>query len=265
MNRIVTIIEQILSEPHSSLLKGILLGSKANFSPELYQALISTGTVHLIAASGQNISIVTRVVSDISLRWGRRVSLAVTLASIMVYAILVGGDPPIIRASIMGSFSLLAVYFGRQNWSLLSLFWAGILMYIINPAWIATLSFQLSFLSTLGIILLAGTAYSKPKTFIEELKKELVLNLKVTLAAQLFTLPILVTTFRELSLISPVTNLLVGWLIGPIFILGGLATIFGLLYLPAGQLAGWLLWPLLSFVIRVIELTARIPYAVFEF
>jgi len=161
----------------------------------------------------------------------------------------------------MGSLSLLAVYFGRQSWSLLSLVLAAGIMLIINPSWIDNLSFQLSFLATLGIIIFGQTKYSKSQSFFDEVMRELKISLRITLAAQAFTLPLIFFTFRQVSLISPVTNVLIGWTIVPIMVLGFVLSISGWIYLPLARIAGWLVWVPLTYLVEVVKLTALIPFA----
>ena len=164
VNPFLEVINQSLPEPQASLLSGILFGVKYSFPQDFYQALVSTGTIHIIALSGQNISILTKIISDISSPLGRRKSVFISLFGIIAFVIFVGIEATLIRAAIMGSMSLLAVYFGRKKWSLLSLVLAGGLMLIINPAWGANISFQLSFLATLGIILFSQVEIYKPKS-----------------------------------------------------------------------------------------------------
>ena len=122
-NPFIEVINQVLPEPQASLLNGILFGIKAHFPKELFEALITTGTIHIIALSGQNISILTAIVSKMTLPFGRKLSCLLTVAGVVGFVIFVGVEATTIRAAIMGSLSLLAIYFGRKNWSLLSLFW----------------------------------------------------------------------------------------------------------------------------------------------
>ena len=197
LNPFVDIINQVLPEPQAGLLNGILFGIRANMPKNFYEALITTGTVHIVALSGQNISILAKVISEITLRCGRRISIWITFSSIIGFVLFVGFEPTLIRAAIMGSLSLLAVYFGRKDWSLLSLILAAGMMLIVNPSWIDNLSFQLSFLATLGIILLSsGTPLKRAKNLVEEIKNDLLLNLRTTLSAQIFTVPIIFIPFR---------------------------------------------------------------------
>jgi competence protein ComEC len=264
-NPFIDIISKVLPEPQAGLLNGILFGLRANLPKDFYQSLITTGTIHMIALSGQNISILTSIVAKLTIPLGRKISSIISVLSISGFVIFVGLEPSIIRAAIMGSLSLFAIYFGRQNWSLLGLILAAGLMLIIHPAWIRDVSFQLSFLATLGIILVGGAKYNKPKSAGEEIIRELNVNLRTTLAAQLFTLPIILTRFGRISIIAPITNVLIGWTISPIMILGFILSLVGWLYLPLAMIVGWMVWVPLTFIIQIIEFTAKLPFAEIKF
>jgi len=83
----------------------------------------------------------------------------------------------------------------------------------------------------------------------------------VTLAAQITTLPIILYNFRQLSLVTLLTNFLILPAQPGVMLWGGVATVAGLIWLPAGQVLGWIAWLFLSYTIRAVELTARVPYA----
>lgn len=264
-NPFIGIVNQVLPEPQAALLNGILFGIRAQLPRELYEGLITTGTVHIIALSGQNIAILARILSEVTLIFGRKVSSLMTLAGVVGFVAFVGGEPTIIRAAIMGSLSLLAVYFGRQSWSLLSLVLAASTMLLVNPSWIIDLSFQLSFLATLGIILFVSTGSSQKRGGWAEALREIKINLRTTLAAQIFTTPLIFLYFRRISLIAPLTNLLIAPMIGPIMGAGILLSLLGWLYLPLGILLGWLVWVPLTFILSVVDLAKRIPYAAISY
>lgn len=284
-----SIINQLLPEPHAGLLNGILFGTKATLSKDFLDALITTGTLHIVALSGMNISILASIISTSLLRvFSRRIASLLTVGSIIGFVWFVGPSASVIRAAIMGCITLLAVVFGRQTWGLYSLFIAGGIMLMIHPAWIGDLSFQLSFLATLGIILFGGAtevassslrgvsdeAISKisersPRFGIHRtlamtmhsLYSFLENDLRTTLAAQAFTIPLILLTFQRISLVSPLTNILIGWIIPPLTVLGMGTAIAGYIFLPLGQLFAWFAWVLLHYLILVIELTSRLPFA----
>lgn len=257
-----------LPEPHASLLKGILFGKTASFQPEFYQALITTGTLHVVALSGTNISMIINMVSKITYPLGRRIGGLVSLLSVAAFIMFVGPSPSVVRAGIMGAITILAVLFGRQKLTLLSLLIAAIVMILIDEEVILTPSFQLSFAATLGIILFTGKVKANKKAdsgffalILADLKHIAAENLKVSLAAQVFTLPIVIFTFGRYSLISPVSNVLISWTIFPIMILGISACALGLISNSLGQMISFINYFFLEYFVLIIELTAKIPFA----
>ena len=265
-NPFVPVINSLLQEPHASLLNGILFGIRASFPGYLYQSLIDTGTLHIIALSGMNISILANLVAKTSVVLGRKASSIITISLIVLFILFVGPSPSVVRAAIMGSLSLISVYFGRQYWALLSLFLASGIMLIPNISLINNISFQLSFLATLGIILAGKKLQRQIK---KGLKNRLISflkdNLYLTLSAQIFTLPVILINFRRLSLIAPIANLSVGWVIQPIMILGFITSIMGWIWLPLGIIPAWFTWVPLTYLITVVNLLAKIPGASISF
>ncbi len=246
-----SVINQLLPEPHAGLLNGIIFGTKAAIPRELYDALVTTGTLHIVALSGMNITIIVRVMHAAFLRMvSRRITNLLTILFIAGFVWFVGPSASVIRAAIMGSLVLLATVLGRQNWSMFTFALTCAVMILIKPQWIGDLSFQLSALATLGILLFARTT-GNPITD----------DLRVTLSAQVFTIPLILFTFQRISFISPLTNILIGWVIPILTPLGMAVALAGWMFLPLGQVFSWAAWVLLEYLIIVIELTAKIPFA----
>ncbi len=261
VNPFISVINQVLPEPQAGLLNGILFGIRSNLPKDFYNALITTGTIHIIALSGQNISILTRVISEITLVFGRTISILLTIFSIVSFVIFVGPSSTIIRAALMGAITLIAVYFGRQSWALLSLILTAGIMLIINPSWIGEISFQLSFLATCGIILFVRQEAAKSTSLMKEIFQDLKINFKTTIAAQIFTIPAIWLHFHRISLIAPLSNVLIAWTITPIMILGFALSLLGFIFLPLGKLVALIVWVPLSFIAAIVNLTAKIPFA----
>lgn len=247
------VLARLLPEPHAGLLSGILFGTRATMTKELIDAFVTTGTIHIVALSGQNLSIFTGTLASwLSSLVSRRIASLLIIFMLVGFLWFVGPSPSIVRAVIMGSLTLLAVIFGRRNLSLFSLLLAVSIMLLLNPLWISDLSFQLSVLATLGIILFGGAGRSA--NFV-------VSELRITLAAQLLTTPLIFFHFHRLSLIAPITNVLIGWTMPFIMGFGWMAAIAGYLWLPLGFLPAWCSWVLLSYVLRIVEVTAKVPFA----
>src|SRR3989338_9025540 len=188
-NPFISSINSLLPEPHASLLNGIIFGYKAQLSPALYQSLVDTGTLHIIALSGMNITILASLTANATLFLGRRLSSLVTIGLIVLFVMLVGMSPTVVRAAIMGSMSLLAIYFGRQYQALLALVLTSLIMLLFDFDLLKSLSFQLSFLATLGLILANRKGERYPlKNSLDQVIYSLKENFRLTLYAQLFTL-----------------------------------------------------------------------------
>lgn len=264
---------EYLPEPQAALLSGMVFGVKASMPRDFYTALKTTGTIHMIALSGMNISILINILGTLLMFFGRRVSAVLTIIWIGLFVWFVGPSASIVRASIMGSLGLIGVYLGRQYYSLLALVFAAITMLFWQPSWLFEIGFQLSFLSTLGIVLLGGSSslvtssasIKQAKSLLKLILQPLWLDLRLTLSAQLFTAPVILWNFRQLSLAAPLTNALVGWVVQPITILGFVAAASGFFVRPVGQLISWLAYPLLTYFIWVVEWTATLPLASVSF
>jgi competence protein ComEC len=270
------LIGQILPEPHAGLLSGILFGTKATIVPVLRDALIATGTIHVTALSGANITILVSLVGTLLLTiFSRQITAVLTCGIIIGFVWFVGPSASVVRAAIMAVLTLFSTIFGRQYTALLSLGFAVIIMLGMNPRWMFDLSFQLSVLSTLGIVLfctkkqLDYEEWKKqqkelaefPRHFVKTFYRLIENDLQMTLSAQVFTIPVILFTFGRLSLVAPLANILIGFVIPPLTVVGLLAVTLGFLWLPLGQMAGWVLWVLLSYILFVVELCARLPFA----
>ncbi len=289
LTELTSVIRQTLPEPHAGLLVSLMFGTKSALPRELYDALIVSGTIHIAALSGQNLSILGRLVSDqlVGLM-GKRIASALTLVLFVWFVLFVGPSPSIVRAAIMGSLSVLAVLLGRQYLALLSWGVAVGGMLIFNFSWLTDISFQLSALATLGIILFgkvnAGPATIKDQDSSENgdqrernqnidrrtsiqswipqaLTSGIKDDLRLTLAAQSLTVPLILFHFHRISLVSPLANLAIGWVIGPLTGLGWVTVVAGWAWLPLGQTFALIDWLFLEYLVRTIQFMSRVPLA----
>ncbi|MGQ9500480.1 MAG: DNA internalization-related competence protein ComEC/Rec2 [Anaerolineae bacterium] len=260
------VITHILPEPHAALLSAILLGERSGIPASLYAQFNATGTSHVIVISGSNIAILCGVLLAVVTRLaGRRIALYVSLIGIAAYVLLAGADAPVIRAAIMGGLYVLALRFGRRSEVRTSLVLAAVLMTMVNPAWIRDPGFQLSFSATAGLIWLTPLLENVLASWIGRLQGVAALasgllgdGLVVTLAAQIATLPVTAYHFARISPVSLLTNVLIVPVQPLIMLSGALATLSGLIWLPVGQVLGWLSWLPLTWMIRCVESTAHI-------
>lgn len=245
-------LRRIFPMPESSFFSGILLGIQSDIPDYLYKGYQASGTAHILVISGFNISIL----AALFLRFFRRVlpygwdALGAFLA-ISVYTLMVGAQPPVVRAAIMGCLGLPAYLFGRRLLGLHSLVFTAALMLLFSPALVSDVSFQLSFLATLGIFCFADPLQNIFKFLVarrfgeESMPAWFALfsdTLLVTLAAQFAALPAIIYHFGYFSVYSLLANLLVLPVQPLCMILGGVALLIGLAIEPLGLILAWFAW-----------------------
>lgn len=251
------LVNRFLPSNSSGLINGVLFGTKANMSPELTKKMQETGVIHVIVASGYNISIVAGFLLMVFVRFfHRRIALIFSLIGIILYTIMAGAQPPLVRAAIMGAIAYLAQFAGRESIAVYCLAFAAFLMQIAYPLIYFDISFQLSFLATAGILLvcprLKGKIYNLP--FIGE-------NLRTTIGAQLLVMPVLIANFNSISLISLIVNALVLPTVPLMMLLGTTMVVFGLLFYPFGVIISWLAWVPTAYFLGIVDLFSKPSWA----
>ncbi len=261
----------VLPEPQASLAQGLVLGLRGDIPLEVRQEFARTGTAHLLAISGVNLSIVAGILLSLA-GWllGRRygVYIWISLATIWLYAILTGGSAPVLRAAIMASLFLATELLGRQRNAAPAFFFTAALMAVVSPAILREASFQMSFAAIGGLIFIyprleplcripSGTGENDSP--IACASRPVMDGLGVSIAATLAVWPLIAHYFGTISPVGPVATLLTMPAVPAAIGTGLLASAAGLVFLPAAQLLGWLVWVPLSFILVVVSLSDRIP------
>jgi competence protein ComEC len=267
--RALSTLYRLYPDPEAALLAGILLGVENGIPRQVSQAFRDTGTAHIIAISGFNITILAglflKIFSRLLGRW--RGALAAGIG-ISLYTLLVGASPSVVRAAIMGGLSLFARQVGRRQDGLNSLAFVAALMALWDPLVLWDVSFQLSFAATLGLVLYGSPSQAVvasvagrvlPPTEAQRLASLVGEYFLFTLAALVVALPVTIYHFQRLSLSALIANPLVLPAQPAVMVLGGLAVLLGMLWLPLGQVAAYLAWPFVVYTIRMVELLGRIP------
>jgi competence protein ComEC len=265
--RALAVLRRLFPEPEGALLSGILLGDDSSIPRDLQLAFAQTGTSHIVAISGFNISIVAAVFLALTRRLPRRIpGWLIAAVGIGIYTVLVGATPSVVRAAIMGGLAIVARQMGRRSHGLTSLFLAGALMTAVNPWTLWDVGFQLSFAATLGLILYADPLQEAVERLLSRLGKERARALAstasevflITTAAQITTIPIMLYQFQSLSLVAFIVNPLILFVQPMLMIAGGAAVLAGMVWLPAGQALAWTGWAPTAYTIRIVEWGARI-------
>lgn len=247
-----------MPEPEAGLASAILFGDDKAVSKDLLDKFNSTGTRHIMAVSGQNISILVMIFLNFALSIGanRRIAFYFSFVSIIFYIILIGMPASAVRAGIMGLLILTAERMGRLSVSYRALVFAGVLMLIVNPSLLVfDAGFQLSFAATMGIIFIYPmfTKYLKKIPNIMEVRS----SLAMTIAALATTLPISLFSFGQFSLISPLANILIVPMVPLVMIVGFVIIIINAILPFLAQIIGWLTWLILAYEIKIVETLSR--------
>ena len=238
-------IENQMPFEESSLLSGILLGIDWHIPRYLEDAYRVTGTVHIIAISGFNIALITGLI----IRLFRRIFTPVwagilAILAVLFYTLMVGAEPSVVRAAIMGSLSIPAYYIGRRIIGLYSLTLAAAVMVLFNPLLLWDIGFQLSFLATLGLMVLADPVVKWFQKLLEnrfsvmtsQAAEPAVVLIISTLCAQFAVSPVLLEFHPVLQLYSLPANLIILPLQPPLMVLGGAAVLAYFIFPPFGAL-----------------------------
>lgn len=248
--KLISFYKQSLPEPYSSLVAGIVIGSK-NMPESFWNRLKATGTAHVVVASGTNVTMTAGfLIGLLTLFLKRRVAIWITLVGILGYVTISGFDAPIVRAGIMGSILLFSQEKGRVVNSWRILIYSGIIMLLIKPQWISDLGFILSFVATIFLMLLQKKIDISLK-IIPALFRE---GLSTSLAAQVGVAPIIFVTFGQFNILSPLINALILWTIPYIMVMGAVGGITGLIVPFLGRLILFILFPLLWYFEKIISI-----------
>jgi len=265
-DKLRNIIEQTLLPPQSSVLKAIFLGDRFGLSDELKEKLNITGTRHITAVSGMHMIIMTQILLFLALGIGlwRQQAFYFVIFLLILYILMIGAPASAVRAGIMAGLLLLAQKLGRLRGAGRAVIFAAVIMLLINPLLIRSdVGFQLSFMACLSIIYLKPILDDKTIKLPNPFRVKDILTM--TLAAQLGVLPLLILHFGQLSLISPLANLLIVPLLPVIMILGIFLCFIGLIWIPLAKIVALLNWLLLTYVIMVVDYLSAVPLAFYEF
>ncbi len=262
-NTFIEYIERKIPEPQVGLAEGLLLGIKRAMSDDTLAAFRTTGIIHIVVLSGYNVMLVVAFVQYVlGIFFPLKVRIGISLVAILCFALTVGLTATVVRASIMASLLLVAQYLGRSYEALRGLFLAGLLMIVINPYLLLyDIGFQLSFVATLGLILVAP--------HLEILFTTTPLTVRgrsyviATIATQIAVTPLLLYQVGELSVISPLVNLLILPVV-PIAMLSTFLTgISGLFFDSVASVFAYIAYLALSYILFIAITFAEVPLAAF--
>lgn len=265
------IIEAHHSSQPSSFLKGIIIADRGEIPGELKQAFIDTGTIHILAVSGFNVGIVAVVMYALFglFRIPKKLISAATILGLLVYMLLTGATPSVVRATIMACVFLVGTLLERKTdmYNVLSV--SALIILVLDPKQLFNVGFQLSFAAVLSMVYLYPLFADFIKKIPETLQKVKAIDytiklFAISLAAQLGTIPFTAFYFERISVVSLLANLVVVPVVSLNVILGFAAIAFSFL-------SGWLASCyaalnefLTLFLLRFVTEASKVPFAYFD-
>lgn len=222
-----------LNDSDAAFLQALLFGDKADLSLSTEQDFQKAGLSHVMAVSGMHVGFLVMFFIRIL---GRRFGMLAALAALLIFVPMAGASPSVIRAAIMYAFMAMGFFLRREYSALHSLCAALLLLLLYNPYAIHSLSLQLSFLATLGLILFSGKLQSRllaplQKKDLPRLCKKglhvIASALACSICASIFTAPILLSTFGYVSVASILANSLALGVFAILFLAGFLVCLLG--------------------------------------
>jgi len=254
-NRLIRNLERVLPTEKSAFLAGILFGERAEFSDDFKEALQKSGTTHLVALSGYNVSIIAISLSNVlSYIGSRRRAFWLSIAFIILFVLMTGAEESVVRAAFMGIIFLISERSSRLYSFRNAIALTAFVMLLINPGLLVfNVGFQLSFAALLGLVYLKPviekfTRLSGQKTFLNWRE-----NFIQTLSAQLAVLPVILYTFGYFSPLALFSNVLVLEFMPVTMFLGFVTAGVGVVSYHLSFLIGWVTGILLGYEIFIIN------------
>jgi len=263
-------LARFVPETEASFLNGIIYGIRGTISQALTDAFARTGTSHILAISGYNITIIAAVLGAILARFGRTRAYWLTLIGIVAFTLMVGASASVVRAAIMGILAITAIQLGRASHAGTAILLSASLMALYNPRLIRwDVGFQLSFLAVVGIVYLApiiSQFFEKLffKIHAKKFKAVFISILATTISANIMVLPLILFTFGVFAVYTLPVNLLVLPLVPLAMLLGFITSIAGLILPFAGLLVGQIAWLISALMLLLIRTASALPHATLQ-
>lgn len=250
-----------LGKDKGALLSSITLGRQAvNLPAKITDLFIKTGLAHILAASGFHVALLLGFVLTITRQLSARKQFTIGIIILIIYGTLTGLQPSVLRAILMGIGALIGLLYNRQVNSLGSLLLAATILLLWQPLWIWDLGFQLSFLATLGLIITVPLLQDK----IDYLPNLLAEPMAISLAATLWTLPLLMYNFNSIALYNIPINIITTPLVTLISLGGVFSAFLALIYPPLGSISAVILYYPLELLLQITTFFSHLPFSTYS-
>lgn len=253
----------VIPSPESLLMGGLILGEKSSFDNSLRQSFVDTGTIHIIALSGYNVTIVAEWIMKVFSFLPKNIGIGMGIFAIIFFILMTGGSSTGIRAGIMATLALIARATGRNYDVARALILAGVAMVLINPFLLVyDVSFQLSFIATVAVIFLAPRIekyflWITPRFQLRDI-------VSVTTAAYIFVFPFILYKMGNLSIVALPANVLILPFIPFTMSLGFMTGFAGMIWYIFSVPLGYISYFFLHYELGVVSFFSHLPFAAFS-
>ena len=259
-------ILRIFPEDVAPLMKALLTGDKNELyeDDKLFVSLILSGLSHIVAVSGMHVAFIISLISVFTGR--RRITAFLGIPLVWFFAAMMGFTPSVTRASIMICLMLIAPIVRRENDPPTAIASALLIILLINPRSIASISLQLSFGAMCGITLVSPSVFKylvKASSSVSGILRRMLIALwamiSSSIGAMVFTVPLTALHFSYVPVYSIISNVLCIWAMSAAFMFGYAAVIVGSIIGPLGRILAWIVAWFPRYTIFAVKLIAKIP------
>ncbi len=266
-HRIQEILEDLFPGDTGGFAAALLLGDSDGLSWEDSSAFTVSGLRHMIAVSGMHVAFLFSV---LFLLFGKHRLLLplIGFPTLVVFALLTGCTPSVLRACLMQGLMLLALLLNREYDPPSALAFSVLVILGANPLAFSSVSFQLSVCCVMGIFLFANrirdwfvrTFSLQGNTLWKGFLRTLAQMASVTLSANVLVTPLCALYFGRVSLVGIFANLAVLWVVSFVFCGVMLVSVLGFFWPAMGASLAWVISYPMRYVLITARLFARIPY-----
>jgi competence protein ComEC len=257
-------LRRSIAEPQAALAVGVVTGDRTSIPQDVQEAFLRSGTTHIMAISGQNISLLVGAVwlfySGVTRR--QRMSMWMLLMVLLIlaaYTLFTGATPSVVRAAIIGGILLAAPLLRRRADPVAALGVSASLMVLADPNLLANWGFRFSFTAMVGIVFLGLPVYNTLKRF--HVPNILNLLISTGMAAQAGAGPIVILDTGIASLVSVPASITAQIALLPLMISGILTGLLGLISDQVAALTGYAAWLCASWLLWWVEFWGSLPWA----
>ncbi|MBR4110966.1 MAG: DNA internalization-related competence protein ComEC/Rec2 [Clostridia bacterium] len=262
---IINFFKKVLPKNEVGIMLGMIIGNTSYINENIKNDFKISGITHLLAVSGSNITYIILFTKFLFNKLvGKKVSNYIVIIFLIIFMLVVGCSPSVVRATIMGVIIIIAEILSKKSNVYASLSITALIMLLYNPLTIYDIGFVLSFGGTLGIVLFYEriknaiiNRYSIENRFVIPVIE----TFAVTISAQIVLTPIMCYTFNTFSLFLIIVNILIVPISGVLTIMGFVTYLIGIIYFPIGKLVSYSIFIIIRAIIIIAHLFSKIPFS----